>query len=75
MPQIYAQNTDPVDSEIDNFVSLLTKCDVSERVYFMQLFGCVAKRKPKVSRLALLIGRHSMLSRDSQPFICVSYPT
>ncbi|XP_041377573.1 ventricular zone-expressed PH domain-containing protein homolog 1-like [Gigantopelta aegis] len=48
MPQIYVQNTDPVDSEVDNFVSLLTKCDVTERICFIQLLGCVAKRKPTI---------------------------
>ncbi|XP_067658880.1 ventricular zone-expressed PH domain-containing protein homolog 1-like [Haliotis asinina] len=48
MPQIYSQNPAPVDDHVDDLVALLDKCDSSEKVSLIQVFGSVAKKKPQL---------------------------
>ncbi|XP_046338348.1 ventricular zone-expressed PH domain-containing protein homolog 1-like [Haliotis rufescens] len=48
MPQIYAQNPVPVDDHVDDLVALLDKCDSSEKVSLIQVFGSIAKKKPQL---------------------------
>ncbi|KAL4221293.1 sensory organ morphogenesis [Mactra antiquata] len=48
LPQVYTQNPDPVIQHIDELISMVEQCGVSERVSLLQVFGMIAKSKPKV---------------------------
>ncbi|XP_053380876.1 ventricular zone-expressed PH domain-containing protein homolog 1-like [Mercenaria mercenaria] len=48
LPQIFTQNCDPVLQHVDELVGMLEQCGVSERVSLLQVFGLIAKSKPKV---------------------------
>ncbi|XP_048762848.2 ventricular zone-expressed PH domain-containing protein homolog 1-like [Ostrea edulis] len=47
LPQIYAQNSDPIIDCTDRLTDILDQCDVSERSSLFQVFSMVAKNKPK----------------------------
>lgn len=49
LPQIFTQNPDPVIQHVEEMVAALEKCGVSERVSLLQVFGMIAKSKPKVT--------------------------
>lgn len=48
LPQIFAQNSEPVIQNVDQLIDMLEKCGVSERVSLLQVFGMIAKSKPRV---------------------------
>ncbi|XP_062571516.1 ventricular zone-expressed PH domain-containing protein homolog 1-like [Saccostrea cucullata] len=47
LPQIYAQNSDPIIDCTDRLMDILDQCDVSERSSLCQVFSMVAKHKPQ----------------------------
>lgn len=49
LPQIYAQNRDPIIDCTARLMDILDQCDVSERSSLFQVFSMVAKTKPQVS--------------------------
>lgn len=49
LPQIYAQNRDPIIDCTARLMDNLDQCDVSERSSLFQVFSMVAKTKPQVS--------------------------
>lgn len=51
LPQIYAQNRDPIIDCTARLMDILDQCDVSERSSLFQVFSMVAKTKPQVSRV------------------------
>jgi len=42
------QNPEPVIQHVSELLAALDKCGVSERVSLLQVFGMIAKSKPKV---------------------------
>lgn len=49
LPQIYAQNRDPIIDCTARLMDILDQCDLSERSSLFQVFSMVAKTKPQVS--------------------------
>eukprot|EP00105_Crassostrea_gigas_P030983 XP_011453537.1 PREDICTED: ventricular zone-expressed PH domain-containing protein homolog 1 [Crassostrea gigas] len=47
LPQIYAQNRDPIIDCTARLMDILDQCDVSERSSLFQVFSMVAKTKPQ----------------------------
>lgn len=47
--QVYAENKDPIHDQIGSLMQILPECDSSEKNNLLQLFGLVAKDRPKVS--------------------------
>ncbi|XP_022345300.2 ventricular zone-expressed PH domain-containing protein homolog 1-like [Crassostrea virginica] len=47
LPQIYAQNSEPIIECTDRLMDILDQCDVSERSSLFQVFSMVAKSKPQ----------------------------
>ncbi|XP_052212839.1 ventricular zone-expressed PH domain-containing protein homolog 1-like [Dreissena polymorpha] len=51
LPQIYTQNPEPVTRRLPELVAVFEPCGVSERVSLLQVFGMIAKSKPKILEL------------------------
>ncbi len=49
LPQVYAENKDPIQHRIGELVRLLPDCEPVERNSLLKLLAMVAKDKPSVS--------------------------
>lgn len=49
LPNVFTQQADHVLRHVTELVHAMEHCGVSERVSLLQVFGMVAKTKPKVS--------------------------
>ena len=49
LPQIYAENKEPVQSRVSDLVRLLPNCESAERNSLLQLLSIIARDRPNVS--------------------------
>lgn len=49
LPQIYAQNKQPINDNVTTLISLLPKCENTEKTSLLQLLELVAKDSPQVN--------------------------
>ena len=55
LPQIYAENKEPVQSRVSDLVRLLPNCESAERNSLLQLLSMIARDRPNVSNMADLL--------------------
>ena len=55
LPQIYAENKEPVQSRVSDLVRLLPNCESAERNSLLQLLSMIARDRPNVSDMTLLL--------------------